>query len=96
MHRSRGRGRSPSERAADWAKGTTWEFAGDKVTISVPAEPPRSGTFRPTKVDGQKLTLAVTRPDEKTVDEASLTFTDDKTLRWDIGEGRQVVLVRAE
>jgi len=85
-----------ASRAAGWVKGTSWEFAGDKMTVTVPAEPPRSGSYKIAKVDGSKVTLSIARPDGQTTDSATLTFADDKTLRWDIGESREIVLSRAE
>ena len=81
--------------AGPWVKGTTWEFAADKVTVSLPAEPPRSGTFRVASVEGSKVTLAVTRPDGQKTDEAVLRFEGDRTMRWSIGDQREVVFVRA-
>jgi hypothetical protein len=82
-------------KAIGWVKGTMWEFAGDKLTISIPAEPARTGTFKVTKAEGGKMTLRVARSDGQ-ADEASLSLTDAKTMRWNIGENREIVLVRAE
>jgi hypothetical protein len=85
-----------ASRAAAWVKGTTWEFSGEKMTVAIPAEPPRSGSYKVAKVEGDKVTLSIARPDGVTTDSAVLTFSDDKTLRWDIGESREIVLSKTE
>jgi hypothetical protein len=68
---------------------------GDKLTVTVPAEQPRVGEFKVDKVDGKKVTIKITR-DSGTVDSADLLFAEDRTLHWDIGEGREVVLTRLQ
>jgi hypothetical protein len=88
-------------RATGWVKGTSFEFAGDKVTVTIPAEPARKGTFKVAKAEGEKMTLAISRTDDKPGDStppdlALLTLIDAKTLRWDIGDSREVLLVRAQ
>ena len=84
-------------RATGWVKGTTFEFAGDKLTVTVPAEQPRKGTFKVSRVEGDKVVLAVARADKTTTDEATLTLHgDNKSMIWDIGRGREVLLVRAQ
>jgi hypothetical protein len=81
-------------RATGWVKGTTLEFAGDKVTVTLPGESPRKGTYKVSRTEGDKLVLSVARPDTLTFDEAKLTMHDHKTMSWDIGHGREVLLVR--
>src|SRR4051812_8167100 len=92
-------------RATGWVKGTSFEFAGDKVTVTIPAESARKGTFKVAKADGDKMTLAITRTDDvtkapstesATPDLAALTMLDPKTIRWDIGDSREIVLVRVQ
>jgi hypothetical protein len=84
-----------AEKAIGWVKGTAIEFNGSKVTVTIPAETPRSGTFKVTKAEGERLTVAFLRP-EGGRDEVDLQLaTDDRTLRWQIGAGREVVLVKA-
>jgi hypothetical protein len=85
-----------AEQSLPWVKATTWEFAGDKVTISLPAEPPRSGTFKVSQVEGQKMKLAVARPDGQATDLINIRLDGQRTLRWNIGEQREIVFVRAE
>jgi hypothetical protein len=82
-------------KAVAWVKGTMWEFAGDKLTVTIPAEPSRTGTFKVTKAEGGKMTIRIARSDGR-ADEAAVNLTDAKTMRWDVGESREIVLVRAE
>ena len=82
-------------RATGWAKGTALEFNGSKVTVTVPAETPRTGTFKVAKAEGDRVTVAFLRP-EGGRDEADFRFAPDQTLRWDIGAGREIVLVKAK
>jgi len=83
-------------RATGWVKGTTFEFAGDKLTVTIPAEAPRAGSYKVAKLEGDKMTLSVSRSDATSADETTLTLLDEKTMRWDIGQGREVVLVRSQ
>ncbi len=83
-------------RATAWVKATTLEFAGDKLTVTVPTETARKGSYQVAKVDGDKLYLSVHRKDSPTRDETILTLQGDRTLRWDIGQGREITLVRAQ
>ena len=82
-------------RATGWVKGTTFEFEGDKLTVTLPAESPRKGTYKVSRVDGDKMMLSVARPDGSN-DQASVTMREDKSLSWDIGQGREVRLVRTQ
>lgn len=82
-------------RATGWVKGTTFEFEGDKLTVTLPAESPRKGTYKVSRVDGDKMVLSVARPDGSN-DQASVTMREDKSLSWDIGQGREVRLVRTQ
>jgi hypothetical protein len=82
--------------ATGWVKGTTFEFAGDKLTVTLPAETPRKGTYTVARAEGDKMVLSVARSDTTTHDEATLTLhPDNKSMSWDIGHGREVLLVRA-
>src|SRR5256885_10738527 len=61
-------------RATAWVKATTLEFAGDKMTVTIPSESARKGTFKVAKVDGDKLVLSVHRKDSATRDETTFTL----------------------
>ena len=82
--------------ATGFIKGTTFEFSGDKLTVSVPAEASRTGVFRVLRADGDQVVVSVARPDGATHDETMLTMLSDKTMRWDVGQGREVLMVRRQ
>jgi len=81
-------------KATGWVKGTALEFAGNKVTVTIPAESPRTGTFRATPVDNERVIVSFRRDDVN--DEAEFTFVGDQKLRWSIGEGREILLSKAQ
>lgn len=78
-----------------WVKGTALEFSGGKVTVTIPAESPRTGQFKVLKAEGDAVTVSFLR-EEGGRDEAEMRFVGDDTLRWSIGSGREVVLLRAK
>ncbi|KYF65204.1 hypothetical protein BE11_01360 [Sorangium cellulosum] len=82
-------------KATGWVKGTAIEFNGSKVTVTVPAETPRSGTFKVTKAEGDQVTVAFLRP-EGGLDQADFRFATDHSLRWEIGDGRAIVMAKAK
>ena len=79
-------------KAEGWAKGARLEFVGNKVTVGVPAESPRSGTFRVAQIDGDRVKVQFKRP-EGGEDLSEFRFAKDGTLRWQLGEA-QVVLAK--
>jgi hypothetical protein len=81
-------------RAEGWVKGTSLEFSGNKVTVSLPTESPRSGTFKVAKIEGNKMSVLFKRP-EGGEDLAQFRFSDDGKLVWEMGQG-EMVLVRTE
>lgn len=78
-----------------WVKGTVFEFSGSKVTVTIPAESPRTGQFKVAKAEGDTVTVAFMR-EEGGRDEAELRFVGEDSLRWNIGAGREVVLQKAK
>jgi len=82
--------------ATGWVRGMTMELDGKTMTVSVPNEAPRSGTFSVEQAENDALVLSVPRPDGFGTDEMRLSFLDENTLRWDIGESRDIVLVRSK
>jgi hypothetical protein len=82
-------------KATGWVKGTALEFAGNKVTVTIPAEAPRTGTFKVAKVEGDRVLVSFVR-EEGGHDEAELRFAPDKSLRWVLASGPEVVLRRAK
>ena len=69
--------------------------SGSKVTVTIPAETPRSGTYKISQEDGDNLTLVFSRA-EGGRDEARLRFVGEESLRWSLPEGPEIVLVRAK
>ncbi len=85
---------SQLQRATGWVKGTAIEFAGSKVTVTIPAETPRSGTYKVTRKDDETLLVSFNR-EEGGHDEAEMTLVGDQQLRWKIGEGREIVMIKS-
>lgn len=81
------------QKAEGWARGTSLEFSGSKVTVAIPAESPRSGAFKIAKVEGKNMTLSFKRP-EGGEDSSDFHFTDDGKLVWKLG-GADVLLTKA-
>jgi hypothetical protein len=84
---------SQQARAEGWARGTQLEFSGNKVTISVPAESPRTGTFKIAKQEGKNLELVFKRPGGGD-DKAELALAENDKLVWTLGGGVQLVMRR--
>ena len=82
-----------AEKALEWVKGAAFEFKASAVTVSLPTESPREGTFRVARVDGNKLTLTFQRQEDRQY-EADFELGQDGTLRWSVGEGRTIVLAQ--
>jgi hypothetical protein len=77
-----------------WVKGTSIEFNGNKATVIIPAESPRSGTFTVTRKEGDRLLVSFKR-DVGGLDETEMSLVGDSTLRWRVGEGREIVMTKA-
>ena len=77
--------------AEPWVSGTSFEFTGSRVSIAIPAETPREGKFEVTKLTEGTLSLAFVRPD-KVRDNADFRIEQDGRLRWQLGDGRSVLL----
>jgi hypothetical protein len=82
------------QKATGWVKGTAIEFNGAKVTVTIPAETPRSGSYKVTRKEGDTLLVSFAR-EEGGHDEAEMSVVGDGQLRWRIGEGREIVMVKA-
>jgi hypothetical protein len=79
--------------ATAWTRGTSFEFSGSKVTITIPTEMPRSAPYEIVKATDREVTIAVLRPDGQR-DIAHMTLLKPNTLEWDIGDQRAMVLQR--
>jgi hypothetical protein len=82
-----------SPAATGWAKGTSFEFAGSTLTVAIPAEEPRSGTYRISSMDEREVRIAVLDAEGEQT-EVQLIVDDEKHMRWLLGEGRALVLRR--
>lgn len=83
------------QKTTGWVRGTAMEFQGSKVTVTIPAETPRTGTFKVARAEGDTLLVSFLR-DEGGRDEAELQLVNDQTLRWRIGTGREIVMLKAK
>jgi hypothetical protein len=79
--------------AVGWAKGVSFEFSGDKLTVAIPAEDPRTAPYRIASVHGSDVKLTVTRPDGK-LDPLALRMDDERSMRWMLDDTHSVVLKR--
>ncbi|MFO0551389.1 MAG: hypothetical protein U0271_23565 [Polyangiaceae bacterium] len=84
---------SQSERAQGWVKGTHLEFSGNKVTVSIPAESPRTGTFRVEKAEGDTMDVVFKRS-EGGEDRSKIRMTDDGKLVWALNGGVELTMKR--
>ena len=78
-----------------WARGVSFEFAGENLTVSVPAEEPRTAPYRVASVQRNDVRLSVQRP---TGEKESVRFRldDERSIRWMLDEHHAVVLRREE
>ena len=81
--------------ATGWARGTSFEFSGGSVTVSIPAEEPRTGKYKIASVHESDVQLTVERADGA-VDNVHLKLDDDRSMRWMLGDNRSVVLSREQ
>ena len=80
-------------RAEGWARGTSFEFKGSRVTVSVPAESPRVGTYKVVEATEDQLLVSFLRP-HGAKDDVTLRLEGEDQLRWMIGDGRSILLRR--
>ena len=80
--------------ASAWAKGVKFEFDKSKMTVAIPAEQPRTGDFDIEDAKDGEVTIRVAR-EGGGADTAKFKFDGDE-LHWDVGDGRAVVLARAD
>jgi len=81
-------------RATGWAKGVSFEFTGTKVTVTIPAEEPRTAPYQVAGVHDSDVRLAVLRPDGKS-DPLHLRIDDERSVRWML-DGTHAVLLRRD
>ena len=81
--------------ATGWARGVSFEFAGENVTVSMPAEEPRSAPYQVASVQRNDVRLSVQRPTGQK-DSLHLRLDDERNLRWMLDGHHAVVLRREE
>lgn len=79
--------------ATGWAKGTSFEFRGNELTVSIPNEEPRKGKYQVLGVHNADVRIAVKDAAGKQYD-LKLLIDDEHGLRWQLGQGRTIVLRR--
>ncbi len=82
-----------SPAATGWAKGTSFEFSGSTLTVAIPAEEPRSGTYRVSTMSEREVHLAVLDAEGEQT-QMQLIVDDERHLRWMLGDGRALVMRR--
>jgi hypothetical protein len=78
-----------------WARGVSFEFAGENLTVSVPAEEPRTAPYQVASVQRNDVRLAIRRPTGEK-DTMLLRLDDDRSIRWMLDDHHAVVLRREE
>lgn len=72
--------------ATGWVKGTSFEFSGEQITVIVPAEEPKTGTYSIASVHDDSIQLQAKRADG-TQDPMTLRLQDEHSLQWILPNG---------
>lgn len=80
--------------ATGWVKGTSFEFAGERITVIIPAEDPRTGTYSVASVHDDRVMLQAKRADG-TLDAVDLKLQDEHSLQWLLPSGALIRLRKA-
>jgi hypothetical protein len=75
--------------ATGWVKGTSFEFEGDRLTVIIPAEEPRSGTYTINSVRDNRIEIQAKRIDG-TLDAVALRLEDEHSLQWILPSGASI------
>lgn len=78
--------------ATGWVRGTSFEFAGSSVTVTVPAEEPRRGHYQVASAHEGEVVLKI--ESEDSTRRARFTLDDEHLMRWHLDDRRSVVLRR--
>lgn len=81
-------------RAQGWVAGTSFEFQGSRVVVTIPAESPREGTYQLAQASDDQLLVTFLRP-QGMQDQVAFAFEGEDRLRWMLGDGRSIVLRKA-
>jgi hypothetical protein len=77
-----------------WARGTTFEFTGSNVTVTVPAQNPRTAPYQIVKATRRGATLAFQGANGAS-NQAALSFDADDLMRLHVND-RQAIVLRRE
>ena len=80
--------------ATGWAKGMSFEFSGERLTVIIPAEDPRTGTYTVASVHDDRVTIQAKRADG-TLDPVDFRLQDEHSLQWLLPSGASVRLRKA-
>ena len=75
--------------ATGWAKGTSFEFSGTRLIVTIPADEPRTGTYSVASVRDDRIVLQAKRADG-TLDPVELRMQDEHSLQWILPNGGAV------
>jgi hypothetical protein len=78
--------------ATGWARGTSFEFARSTITVTIPAEEPRSGTFEVQSTNDQDIVLAVATSPHAPSKPLALARVEEGLLRWHLDERRSILM----
>ncbi len=84
---------SVSAARAGWAKGTSLTFADSRISVQLPGERSRSGSYQIISDHDGELELTITGHDGH-VDRAELTIETESLLRWHLTPVHTLVLRR--
>jgi hypothetical protein len=77
--------------ATGWAKGTSFEFTGERLTVIIPAEEPRVGSYTIASVHDDRISIQAKRADG-TLDSVDLRLQDEHSLQWMLPNGASLRL----
>ena len=77
--------------ATAWARGTMLEFRSSNITVSIPSEESRTGTYVLSSVVDRTVKLRVLDLEGQESD-MEVVVDDEDHLRWLLGDGRSVVM----
>lgn len=81
-------------RAQGWVKETRLELNGNNATVSIPAEEPRSGSFKVAKVEGNDMDVVFIRKAGAGEDRSKMSIAEDGKLHWTMDNGVVLVMHR--
>lgn len=79
-------------KALGWVRGASFRFKGSRVTVTIPAETPREGTYEVAQVQNERdLLLSFRRPEGVTDAVAFQLDEEGGRLRWGLDRHRTIV-----